>query len=48
MQMRNQNNKIKWKDSEVYLKNGGVIFHSFFYRRWDREVSHAHYLELIT
>lgn len=48
MQMWNQNNKVKWKDSEVYLKNGGVISHSFIYRRWNIEVSHvvwAHYLD---
>lgn len=48
MQMRNQNDKAKWKDSEVYLKNGGVVFHSFIHRRWDIEVSHAvwaHYLD---
>lgn len=48
VQMRNQNDKVKWKDSEVYLKNGGVIFHSLIYRRWDIEVSlavWAHYLD---
>lgn len=49
MQMRNQNSKVKWKNSEVYLKNGGgVISHSFIYRKWDIEVSHAvwtHYLD---
>lgn len=50
MQMRNQKNKVKRKDSEVYLKNGGVIFHSFIYRRWDIEVSHPiwpHYLDFM-
>lgn len=29
VQMRNQNQKAKWNDSQVYLKNGGVILHSF-------------------
>lgn len=30
-QMRNQNDKAKLKDSQVYVKNGGVILHSIVY-----------------
>lgn len=46
MQMRNQNHKAKWKDSQVYLKNGGIFLYSFTYR----EVRHAvwgHYVDFI-